>query len=350
MRKKNLLDEILIPFLAVITALFIGAFVILWSGQSPLFAYLVLFKGSLGSLRGISETIVNTTPLIFTGLAVAFAFRCGLFNIGGEGQYIVGLMAAAVAGFAIKGLPSFLHIMVVIAAGGLAGGLWASIPGILKAKLGVHEVINTIMMNYIALYTTHYLVNGPFKAEGPLPVTPRIQPTAELYRFSPIMRANTGIFIALLCAVVAYYLLWETTLGYEIRAVGLNQSAAEYGGISVPKNMVLAMIISGAFAGIAGSVQVAGVQHRFYDIFSFTGYGFDGIAVALLGRNHPLGVVFAALLFGILATGSMQMQSVAGIPKEVTGLIQFMIIIFVIADELIRYIYRVKKKEVVANG
>lgn len=287
---------------------------------------------------------MNITPLIFTGLAVAFAFRTGLFNIGAEGQFIVGQMGAAVAGYALVGLPAPLHVLLALAAGALAGAVWAGIPGYLKARLGAHEVINTIMMNYIALYLTHYLVVGPLKGHPYLPVTREIADTAKLWRFLPPTRANLGILVAVILAAVIYYILWRTTLGYECRAVGLSPDAAEYAGINVPRNLMLSMLISGSLAGTGGAVQVLGVQHKFYDLFGFTGYGFDGIAVALLGNNHPVGVLGGAALFGILARGSQKMQSVAGVPKEIIGIIQAAIVIFVATDYLVRRLVRWRRR------
>ncbi len=329
-------ERVWLSLIAVLLALLVGAVVILWAGRDPLLAYHALWTASFGSWRGFGEALVSITPLIFTGLSVAFCSRTGLFNIGAEGQFIIGQMGAAVAGYVITGMPAVIHVPLALAAGALAGALWAGVPGLLKAKLGAHEVINTIMMNYIALYFTHYLVIGPLKGHSYLPVTKQVLESARLWRFLPPTRANIGFFIALAMAGVVYFILWRTTLGYECRAVGLNQEAARYAGINVERNLVISMMIGGALAGMGGAVQVLGVQHRFYDLFGFTGYGFDGIAVAMLGNNHPLGVIAGASLFGILARGSQNMQSVAQVPQEVVGIVQAAVIIFIAADYIIR--------------
>lgn len=335
--------EAMVPFMAVVIGLLFGAVMMLILGANPLKGYLALLIGSFGSKQNFAETIVSITPLIFTGLSVAFAFRCGLFNIGGEGQIIVGMVASAVVGAYVTGLPRIIHLPLVILAGTLAGAIWGLIPGFLKATRGVHEVVNTIMLNWIALYVSHYLVNGPIKDPAiPVPATPEVADTAKLLRF--LDRSNTGILIAIACAFLVYWILWRTSLGYEIRAVGLNPEAARYAGISVPKNMMLAMAISGGLAGLAGTVQVIGVQHKFLDLFAFEGYGFDGIAVALVGKNHPFGVLLSAVLFGTLARGSQTMQGMAGIPKETVGVVQAAIIFLVAADGIVRSLLKMRSR------
>ncbi len=329
-------ERLVIAALAVLFGLMVGALFILWVGKNPLTAYAALWQASFGSWNEFGELLVSTTPLIFTGLAVAIPFRCGLFNIGAEGQFIVGQIAAAWAGVSLTGLPPWLHVSVALLYGFVAGALWAALPGYLKAVRGAHEVITTIMMNYIALYLVNYLVVGPLQGSPYLPQTATIPNSAMLWRFLPPSRANAGFFLALLVAGLAYYILWKTTAGYEMRAVGLNPHAARYGGISVAKSTVLAMVISGGMAGLGGAVQVLGVQWKFYSLFAFTGYGFDAIAVALLGANHPFGVVAGAFLFGILARSATLMQTMADIPKDIIGIIQAVIIVFVAADRIIR--------------
>ncbi|MCG0238392.1 MAG: ABC transporter permease [Firmicutes bacterium] len=348
-RLRALLIEALVPIIAVVVALLIGLIFIAITGRDPAKAAEALWVANFGSRRAIGEALVSVTPLIFTGLSVAFAFRAGLFNIGGEGQYIVAQLAAAVAGYAITGLPGWLHVTVAILAGALAGGLWGAIPGLLKAYRGVHEVVNTIMMNYIALYLANYLIANYLKAPGALPVTPEILPTARLAQILPPSRLHTGLFLALGAAVLVYLLLWHTRWGYEIRAVGHNPRAAEYAGIDVPRNLALAMLISGALAGLAGTVQVLGVQRAFYDpVGGFVGYGFDGIAVALLGRNHPAGVVLAALLFGILDRAAPTMQAMAQVPKATIWVVQATVILLVAADQIIRSLFK-RRREVAAR-
>jgi simple sugar transport system permease protein len=321
------------PLIAIILSFIVGGIIVAVFGNDPIVAYKAMFKGSLGSWSNFGETLVSVTPLILTGLSVAFAFRCGLFNIGAEGQFIIGSVAAVWAGWAIKGIPALLHIIIVLLVGAAAGGIWGGVVGWLKAKVGSHEVINSIMMNYIAMYFSNYVVmnlmNEPDKA-----FSYAIADTAKLWRFAGTItifkgsRVHIGIFIALIVAVLAYYLLNKTVRGYEIRAVGFNPHAAEYGGINVPRNVILAMFISGVFAGLAGAIMVTGVQFRVNNLFGFTGYGLDGIAVALVGNNHPLGVILSAFLFGVLQKGGPMMQ-LQGVPKEVVGIIQGIVILFV---------------------
>jgi len=344
----NTLKEIAYPLSAILISFIVGGILVYSFGKSPVVAYTALFKGSLGDLNKFGETLVTVTPLILTGLSIAFGFRCGLFNIGVEGQFIIGAIAAVWAGWAFTGLPAFLHLTLTLAVGALAGGFWAAIIGWLKAKVGSHEVINGIMMNYIAMYTSNYLtmsfLNVPDKA-----YSVAIADTAKLLRMSEVFsqfkhsRLNAGIFIALVAAVVAYYILNKTVRGYEIRAVGFNPHAAEYGGINVKKNIVLAMVISGLFAGLAGAIMTTGVQYRVNNLFGFTGYGLDGIAVALVGNNHPIGVILSAMLFGILQKGGPLMQ-IQGIPKEVVGIIQGIIILFVSSNFVRVLIGNIKEK------
>lgn len=347
-RSGHLGSRVGTPILALLFALSVGTVLILWADRNPYQAYVALLEGSLTSLKSISETLVCVTPLILTGLSIALSFRVGLFNIGAEGQFLMGQMGAAWAGYAFKGLPLIIHLPLTFLCGILAGGLWAALPGFLKAKRGVHEVINCIMMNYIALYFTHYLVIGPLMAPGFMPVTREIANTAKLPRLlawlDPSLRVNAGLFLSLLAVVVVYWLLWKTTTGYEIRAVGLNPHAAKYGGISVSKNIILAMVLSGGLAGLAGAVQVMGIQYKFIDAFQFPGYGLDGIAVALLGNNHPFGVIFGAFLFGTLNTGASRMQLTADVPKQIIVIVQAIIIFFVAAEYMVRRLVERKKQ------
>lgn len=329
----------LVPILSVVAGLIVGAIFMLIIGADPIQAYKVLWNASFGSINGFGEMLVNSIPLIFTGLAVAFGFRIGLFNIGGDGQFLISYLAAAYIGFAIQ-LPMYIHLPFALLAGIFAGGIWGGFAGYLKATLGVHEVITTIMMNYIALYFVGYMAGGPLKAPGGLPATKKIFESAKLPRLMSGLRLHYGIFLAIGAAIFVYYLLWKTPLGYEIRATGQNADAAEFGGINVARNMMLAMFISGALAGLAGSSQALGLEYRAYQPFGFLGYGFTGIAVALVGKSHPLGVVLGALLFGVLSRGAMMMQSMAGVPKEVVEIIQAIIIIFIASEYIFRYLNR----------
>lgn len=315
---------------ASLIGLLFGALLILMSGKQPLMAYAALLQGALGSVYGITETLLSTTPLIFAGLAVAFAFYCGLFNIGVEGQLVIGGLVAGWAGFALAGLPPILHVPLALALGVLGGAGWGAIAGVLKAWRGVHEVISTIMLNYIAFLLTSYMVspNGPLKAEGQLPATPFVLESARLHSLIPDTRFSGGIFVALAAASVVGYLLWGTRLGYRIRAVGKNPAAAEFGGISSRRQIVITMAISGGLAGLAGAVEVLGLHYRFYSAFS-PGYGFDAIAIALLGQLNPVGIIAASLLFGILRAGSVEMQQSAGVSRDIIFAISGAIILFI---------------------
>ena len=359
--------EKITPLIAVVFALSVGAVVILIIGEDPIFVYKVLFSNALSSRDGWGNVLFRATPLIFTGLAVAFAFRCGLFNIGGEGQMFIGTFLATWVGFTFTSLPAILLIPLCLLAAIAGGAFWASIPGFLKAKTGVHEVIVTIMMNWIAASLTFYLVLQ-FKAppteamlaagvKQMIPHTKEIAEAARLPRIYNILKAlnidfpsynqvNISFFIAIAAAILVYYILWKTNLGYEIRAVGYSPLAAEYGGISVAKNIVLAMVISGALAGLVATNEVMGFKYRWRQEL-FTGYGFNGIAVALLGKNHPLGVVLAAILFGVLNYGGAIVNIFTGgrIPRELIMVLQAVIVIFVVvSDEIVKRIIRKRRK------
>jgi simple sugar transport system permease protein len=302
-------------------------------------------KPLIAAFWPLSESLVTSTPYIFAGLAVALGFKCNLFNIGVEGQLYIGALASVWIGYNITGLPAIIHMPLAFLGGALAAAVWAGIPGYLRARTGAHEVINTIMMNYIAFRLADWLVNGPMKrggAAGHIPITPSILPSAEIPKFFPDpIRFHAGFFIALGIAALVYWFLWKTTLGFEIRTVGANMRAARYGGINVGRNMVLAMALSGALAGMAGANEVLAVNYNVAGAFS-PGYGFDSIALALLGKSHPLGVVLASLLFGTLRNGATRMQSLADIPIDIIVIVQAMVIMFIAAPPIIRWIYRLK--------
>jgi len=340
-RSEDVMD-VIIALVAVGAALLVGAIIVYISGYSPYEAYKALFIGAFGSSYDFAQTLARTTPLIFTGLTVAFAFRCGLFNIGGEGQLYMGGMAAAIVGVSFPGLPFPIHLSLALLVGAAVGAGWAFIPGLLKARVGAHEVITTIMMNYIGILMCSYLANYPFKAEGWVAQTDIVHPSAQLPRLVTSTQLSASLFVALLCVVIAYYILYKTSLGYEIRAVGLNPSAAEFGGISIEKSIIIAMLISGMFAGIGGAGEVLGLHKRF--IFGFSpGYGFDGIAVAVLGRNHPVGVILGALLFGALRNGGMVMKQLTNVPTDLVVVIQGIVILFVAAPEMFRIFKRIRE-------
>lgn len=330
------------PILAVFTALVIGALIILASGGDPIRGYIGLWEGALGKPRSLSETVVAATPYIFAGLAVALAFRGGLFNIGVEGQIFIGSICAAWVGYAIPGLPWIIHMPLTLLAGCLGGALCAGIPGFLKAKIGAHEVITTIMINYIAIFLTNWLVTGPMQdPDTVVPQTRDILPSATLPPLFPDYRVHWGSILVILVAFLVYWLLWKTVLGFEIRTVGASASAAQYAGINVGRNIVITMLFSGALAGAAGAIDVIGLNRYFAPGFSI-GYGFDSIAVAVLGRNHPLGVVLAALLFGAMNNGAGLMQLRTQAPIFIISVIQALILMFVAAEDIVRWIYRIK--------
>lgn len=342
----------LVPLLAIVTAVILGGLIITLVGGNPIAAYFGLLQGAFGSSRAISETAIWATPYIFAGLAVALAFKGGLFNIGAEGQLALGAVAGAWVGYALPqvlgfSLPTFIHVPLALLFGMVVGALWAAIPGALKAYAGGHEVINTIMMNYIALNITSFLLNGPMKDKTPTNVIARTPEIAESARIPVLfdgLRVHWGFVLALLAALFVWWLLWKTTLGFEIRTVGANPDAARYAGINVKRILILTMAFSGLLAGLAGTVEVTGVNYRHELGFSL-GYGFDAIAIALLGKTHPLGVVLASFLFAAMRNGASQMQFLTQIPVDIISVIQALILLFVAADAIVRYIYRLKTPE-----
>ncbi|MGB9521200.1 MAG: ABC transporter permease [Anaerolineales bacterium] len=342
----------LVPILAVLTAFVVGGVVIAIAGGNPISAYLGLIEGAFGSTQALSETTVWASPYIFAGLAVALAFKGGLFNIGAEGQLALGAVAAAWVGYALPGLlgvqiPRIIHLPLTVLAGAVAGGIWGAIPGWLKARTGGHEVINTIMMNYIALNMVSYLLNGPMKDPNPLNVIARTPEIAESARFTPIFsgyRFHWGFILAIIIAVLVWFLLWKTTLGFEIRTAGANPDAGKYAGVNVGRTIVLSMTLSGLLAGLAGAIEVSALNFRHELGFSI-GYGFDAIAIALLAKSHPLGVILSAILFGAMRNGGTRMQFLTQIPVDVISVIQALILLFVAADAIVRYIFRIKARE-----
>ncbi len=350
----QLREALLIPLLAIITAIILGGLTIWMAGGDPIAAYVGLAQGAFGSPVALSETAVWATPYIFAGLAVAFGFKGGLFNIGAEGQIAFGAVSAALIGYALPGwlgtsIPAYIHIPLAVGAGVLVGGIWGGIPGALKAYTGGHEVINTIMMNYIALNITSFLLNGPMRDPNPLDLTARTPEIAVSARIPPIfsdpnLRVHWGFVLALLVAVLVWWLLWKTTLGFEIRTVGANPDAAKYAGINVKRIIIVTMAISGALAGLAGAIEVTALNYRHELGFSI-GYGFDAIAIALLGKNNPYGVILAAILFGAMRNGATLMQFRTQIPIDIISVIQAYILLFVAADAIIRFIYRIHARQ-----
>jgi simple sugar transport system permease protein len=381
--KRSIWRIAAIPLLAILTGLIIGAILIavtsqsvyaafgesFWQGLGTAFteiftAYRALFTGSIGdpfrifnalgsgdarairsALNPFLESLVQATPYIFAGLAVAFGFRSGLFNIGVEGQLFIGAACATFVGYAITGLPGIIHMPLAFLAGALGGALWGFIPGLLKATTGGHEVINTIMMNYIAFRLTEWLLSGPMTRpdSGGMPISPLIQESAQIPQFfqTPI-RFHLGFFIALGIAWLVWWLLFKTKWGLNLRTVGANPRAAKYAGLSVKKSYMIGMAVSGALAGLAGAVQILAVN-RSMALGLSSGYGFDSIALALIGNNHPLGVVLASILFGTLRNGATRMMVVSRIPIDIVDVMQAIILMFVAAPAIIRSLYRLRK-------
>lgn len=338
----TVLKEIVYSITAIVLALVIGAVIIWVSGYNVLKAYSSLFMGSFGNIYNISQTLLKSIPLVFTGLTVAVGFRSGLFNIGGEGQlYLGAFFSAIVALWLTDATPSVIAIPICIIAGAVGGAIWAFIPGYLKAKTGAHEVVTTIMTNYIGILLTRFLLVKYFKEPGAVDQTATIPATSQLPEIFEGTRLTWAIFVAVLVVFLVDYFYRKTYWGYEFRAVGENKFASAYVGIKTPRVIILTMCLSGAMAGIGGATMVMGLLNRFIVNFS-PGYGFVGIAVALLGRNNAWGVLGAAILFGALDAGGMSMQLFAKIPSDLMVIIQGLVIIFVSASSILAYFWRKK--------
>ncbi|MCO5184812.1 MAG: ABC transporter permease [Anaerolineae bacterium] len=336
---KRLWRSASVPVLSIILALVIGGVILALSGNNPIAAYVALLRGSFGSAEAFGRTLEKATPLIFGGLAVAFAFKAGLFNIGGQGQLLIGAIIAAYVGFAFDGLPFIIHMPLALIAGAVAGGLYGAIAGALKAYTGAHEVITTIMLNYVAINLTDYLADGPWKDEGIIARTPAVLESAVIptWGFLPF-----GFLLAVLAAIATWYLVYRTTFGYAIRTTGINPNAAQYAGIKVSQVIILTMGISGFLAGMGGAVETLGVVGRYQPGFNL-GLGFDGITIALLAKTNPLGVIPAAILIGAMQAGSSQMQFSAGVPFQIIDVIQALILFFVSADIIVRKVFRMRE-------
>lgn len=347
-------NRFIYTILAIVLGIIIGSIILLISGTNPVEAYKVIFLGAFGKPKYISWTIVKAVPLILTGLSVAFAFNTGLFNIGAEGQYIVGSIGALVVGLLLD-LPPVIHGLVALLVGALCGYLWGAIVGILKAKFQVNEVISSIMMNWIAFYLSNYLLSFPIlrsiESDNSYPIKQSASiKIAGAWKMSESGRAylaqhkflkdilnpplNFGIIIAIIAALVVWYILKKTTLGYELRAVGFNEKAAEYGGIDINKSIVKSMGIAGILAGIAGAITVLGVSGDIGIMAAQEGYGFDGMAVALIAGNNPLGTIPAALLYAGLTYGGGKLTTI-GTYSEVVNIIIGIMILFIAMPKLL---------------
>lgn len=345
--------KVVTPLVSVALAVLIGSIIVKLSGQDPVAAFSALFFGAFGTPANVGETLLRSTPLLIVGLGLAYGFRTGLFNIGAEGQLFVGGLAGAWLGLYLGGLSPWISVPTLLVAGMIGGAAWAFVPAILKAKVGAHEVITTMMFTYIARYLVSWLVVGPLKAPGPIPQTVQLPPSTWLPLFrqvSPALafgRAHIGFALGVVLAVGVWLVLRYTTLGYEARAVGFNPPAAENAGVSIAATTVKSLCISGAMAGLAGCVEVLGIHHRLFDQFS-SGFGFTGIAVALLAKNHPLGVIPAAVLFGALSAGATTMQLEANVSTKLIAIIQGLVIFFVASEAVVEWVVRSRQKKAVA--
>jgi ABC-type uncharacterized transport system permease subunit len=389
---RGKLRALLLPLLALLSAAVVGAFVIIAGDRDVvgllesdpaaglgaawsivISSYAALIRGALGdpaqiwsaitnldlnalkqAFNPLSETILSSTPLIFTGLSVALAFRAGLFNIGGEGQLQLGALAAVLVGFTLTGVPWFIHLPLALIAGAAAGAAWGFIPGILKARTGAHEVITTIMLNFVAVQLVYFALRSDFyqRPERNDPISKVIEPSAVLPPLIEGLRAHWGIVLGLLAAAFVSWLLFRSIKGFEFRAVGLNPVAARYAGMSIAGSVVLSMMFAGGLAGLAGSVVILGTTHTLIPGLA-GGAGFDGIAIALLGRSKPAGVVASALLIGGLRAGATPMQlatSTATYPGTsiyLVVIIQALVIMFIAAPALVRAIYRIRAERTI---
>jgi simple sugar transport system permease protein len=365
------LFDALLPLLAVVGALLVGAVILLLLDTNPLEAYTVLLSGGFTSKNGLADTLVKAIPLLLVGLGIVIAFRASVINIGAEGQLIAGALLTTFLALQLgETLPGYLVILICLLAGSLMGAIWAAVPGFLKARLGVNEILSTIMMNQIAIQIGYYLLRGPMidpaevEAGTNIPHSARLPKITDLPRFTDIAkwlgfsdsakdlgltgfwgelygllveptRLHIGLILAVIMAGLVYILLWRTTIGYRIRAVGLNPSAARYAGINVPRYMVLSLALSGAFAGLAGSIEILGLHHRMFEPAAVSaGYGFAGIVAALFGKLHPLGAIPSSILFGALLVGGDKMQRAVQIPQVLVTALLGIVVLFVVSSEI----------------
>ena len=353
-RMNSLLDALL-PVLATLAALGVGAIMLLILRVSPVEAYGALWEGAFGSTNAMAETLVKATPLLLVGLGICIAFRASVINIGGEGQMIIGGILATQVGLTFTDLPGWIVIIMAMFAGFVGGAIWGGIPGMLKAYFNVNEILSTVMMNAIAVQVMNFMLRGPMidpaqlEKASKIPQTARLLDAFRLPRLAPT-RLHLGFLIAVVLAILVYILLWRTTLGYRIRAVGQNPHASRYGGIRVRRRIVTALLLSGAFAGLAGAIQVYGVNYRMITDGSASGFtgsaGFNGIVAALFGQLHPIGTIPASIFFGALLVGANKMQRVVQIPSALITALNGLVVIFVVSSDLWR---RKRQKQRLSN-
>lgn len=342
LRQKQIFDTLTsaaLPMIAVAGALGVGALLLAMLGVDPLQAYGALFNGALGNVSGITQTLTKATPLLLVGLGICIAFRGGVINIGGEGQIILGALSASALAIGFSDWPGWLLLPLTMIVGALAGLIWGGIPGLLKARMGVNEILSTVMMNQIALQLMNFLLRGPMldpaqiAAGTNIPQSAALPEVVWLTRLVPRTLFHSGAILAVILAIAVYFLLWRTTIGYRIRAVGQNPHASRYAGIPVSRYVFLSMALSGAFCGLAGAVEVMGVHHRMIEGMS-GGYGFSGIVAALFGKLHPLGAIPASALFGSLLVGADKMQRSVQVPSSLIVALQGLVVLFVVASDL----------------
>ncbi|MFN8457065.1 MAG: ABC transporter permease [Anaerolineae bacterium] len=343
------INKIIPPMLAVLAALMVSAALIALMGVNPFDAYVALFDGAIGNVSALGTTIVKALPLLICGVGVTIAYRAGIFNIGVEGQIMLGGIFATWVGTKVSGLPAWLHISLALLAGVAGGMAWALLPGWLKAGRGINEVIVTLLMNFVAALLLSWMVRGPLQEPGQAYAkTAAVAESAQLPLIWPELRLHLGFFLALLIIGLGYWLLWRTTWGFKIRYVGINPRAAEAAGIPVTRTMLTAMLLSGGLAGLAGAVHLLGSEYRMLETF-LQGFGYDSIATALVGALHPFGVLVAGFFFGALRAGSNNMQISVGLPVTLLYIIQALIILFILASYHLRFGRQWWQKERVAE-
>jgi simple sugar transport system permease protein len=337
------LDALFIPLLASVLGLLVGAVMLQALGANPIDAYIAMAHGAFGSPNAFADTLVKASPLLFVGIGTCIAYRCGVINIGGEGQIVIGALAATGVALTFQDAPAWFLVPAGLLAGFIGGAFWGGIAGVLKAAFRVNEVLSTIMLNSIAVQIMSLLLTGilldPTTLDNAIkiPQTQRMPVASDLARWVPT-RLHAGVLLAIIMAGLVYVLLWRTTIGYRIRAVGLNPKAARYAGISVNRYQILAFLLSGALAGLGGAVEILGVTHRFFTDGSATGFtgnaGFNGIVAALFGGLHPIGTIPAAILFGALLVGANQLQRTVQVPSAFVTTLDGLVVVFVVASQI----------------
>ena len=332
-KKKStaLIKKLYFPIISLAAAMSIGSLIIIATGKNPIDAYRIMLNGGFGSFAAWDQTMVKAIPFMFTGLSYAIAKRCGIINLGAEGQFKIGALCAAIIGVSFSNLPMIIHLPLTLFAGFFGGALYSLIVAVLKLRFGASELITTIMLNYVATNIVSFFVTGPIKdsASSSYPQTAVMAEGAQLPRlFRGSYRIHFGFLIVILALVLYYIFLWKTTKGYELRVVGLNQTAGKYAGMSIKKSTLLSMFLAGGFAGIGGAIEIIAVQYRLMQTSFSVSYGFTGIAVALLGNNNPLGLFLSGVLFGGLQSGSAKMQALVKVDSSIASVIQALVILF----------------------